>query len=302
MQKPTLIVMACLLLAACPSIKAKDPEFQPLVDRTLRDMIFVEGGSYMMGDQKNTHIDVFGDEVFNYYFPGETDNKPAHKVTLDSYYMGKFEVTYEEHDLFTAATGREPTNKRDWDLMRNDELPEDWRMVSRERRAPENPAGVSWDGAKEYCQWLGEQTGLPFDLPTEAQWEYAARSRGKLVPFATDTGFIERGVNYPRGLDHPIPPGRFPPNPLGLYDMSGNAYEWVQDWYDTEYYSRSAEHNPQGPETGISKSVRGGGVDESPSASSTVTRGFSSYADKTGYDSLGFRCVINTDKPLPVGK
>jgi formylglycine-generating enzyme required for sulfatase activity len=120
------------------------------------------------------------------------------------------------------------------------------------------------------------------------------------VPFATDTGFIERGVNYPRGLDYPMPPGSFPPNPLGLYDMSGNAYEWVQDWYDPNYYSRSPEHNPQGPETGIKKVVRGGGVGESPGRSSTVIRYYSDF----GYESvsgLGFRCVINTDKPLPVG-
>jgi sulfatase modifying factor 1 len=262
MKISMLTVFACLLLTACSQaqpIKAKDPKYQPLVDRTLKNMVFVEGGSYMMGDQKNTHIDVFGEEVYNYYFPGETDNKPAHKVTLDGYYMGKFEVTYEEHDIFTAAIGREPTNKRDWDRIWNKETGELSREISRERRAPENPAGVSWHGAEEYCEWLGDQTGLPFDLPTEAQWEYAARSRGKLVPFATDTGYIERGVNYPPSMDNPLPPGNFPPNPLGLYDMSGNAYEWVQDWYDPEYYSHSPEHNPQGPEARAKKVIRGGG-------------------------------------------
>jgi formylglycine-generating enzyme required for sulfatase activity len=82
--------------------------------------------------------------------------------------------------------------------------------------------------------------------------------------------------------------------------MSGNAYEWVQDWYDPEYYSRSPELNPQGPESGIKKVVRGGGVNESPAASSTVMRGAGGALHKA-YPSMGFRCVINIDKPLPVG-
>jgi formylglycine-generating enzyme required for sulfatase activity len=298
-------MMACLLLAACtqaPPIKAKDPKFQALVDRTLKNMVFVEGGSYMMGDPGDELVASFGDQAFFFYLPCK-DNKPAHKVTLDSYYMGKFEVTYEEHDLFTTATGRELTNKRDWDRIWSKETGELSREVSLGQRAPEIPVGVNWHGAKEYCQWLGEQTGLPFDLPTEAQWEYAARSRGKVVSFAKDTGFVERGVNYPPppSTDNPLPPGNFPPNPLGLHDMSGNAYEWVVDWYDPEYYSRSLEYDPQGPESGKTKVIRGGGVNNSPGGSSTVLRE-GSYKYEKEYRSVGFRCVINTDKPLPVGK
>jgi formylglycine-generating enzyme required for sulfatase activity len=303
MKKPTLIVMACLLLAACTQaspIKAKDPKFQALVDRTLKNMVFVEGGSYMMGDPGDELVAAFGDQAFYFYLPCK-DNKPAHKVTLDRYYMGKFEVTYEEHDLFTTATGRELTNQRFLDWGRSQELGEWARKKYRDGRAPEISAGVSWHGAKEYCEWLGEQTGLPFDLPTEAQWEYAARSRGMLVPFATDTGFIERGVNYPRGLDYPTPPGSFPPNPLGLYDMSGNAVEWVRDWYDPDYYSHSSEHNPQGPETGKKKVVRGGGTHSSPSGSSTVSRRYGGLGHES-ISGMGFRCVINTDQSLPVGK
>jgi formylglycine-generating enzyme required for sulfatase activity len=83
--------------------------------------------------------------------------------------------------------------------------------------------------------------------------------------------------------------------------MSGNAYEWVVDWYDPEYYSRSPEYNPQGPESGGTKVIRGGGVNNSPGGSSTVLRE-GSYKYEKEYRSVGFRCVINTDKPLPVGK
>jgi formylglycine-generating enzyme required for sulfatase activity len=284
MKKSAMIMIACLLLTACTQgpIKAKNPEFQALVDRTIESTVFVKGGSFMMGDPGDELLQAFGDQAFKYYLPCQ-DNKPAHIVTLDSYYMGKFEVTYDEHDVFTAATGREPTCKRD---------------IGHDVRAPANPAGVSWHGAKNYCEWLGEQTGLPFDLPTEAQWEYAARSRGKVVPFATDTGLIDRGRNYPPSIYDPLPAGQFPPNPLGLYDMSGNAFEWVLDWYDPEYYRHAPEHNPRGPEAGIKKVVRGGGVDNSPGGSSTVVRAPGGYHHKS-YPGMGFRCVINTDKPLP---
>ncbi|WP_052446551.1 formylglycine-generating enzyme family protein [Geoalkalibacter ferrihydriticus] len=158
--------------------------------------------------------------------------------------MSRYEITYGEHDIFTTETGREPTMQRQFGAP--------W-------RSPEYPAGVSWQEAHDYCAWLGEQSGLPFALPTEAQWEYAARSRGKVVPFATDTGLIEPGVNYPPSTRYPFPVGNFPPNPLGFYDMSGNVQEWVADWYDPAYYSKSPEHNPQGPETGTEKVYRGGG-------------------------------------------
>jgi formylglycine-generating enzyme required for sulfatase activity len=303
MKKPIVMVIAGLLITSCACAQGNkriDPKVQQLIDHTLKNMVFVKGGSFMMGDPGEKLIKAFGDQAFKYYTPYE-NNKPAHKVTLDSYYIDKFEVTYREHDLFSTVTGRELTDQTDLERAKSKELSEFWRKKYREQRAPGIPAGVSWHGAKDYCKWLGEQTGLPFELPTEAQWEYAARSRGKLVPFATNTGLIERGVNYPRGLDYPNPPGKFPPNPLGLFDMSGNAAEWAQDWYDPDYYSRSPEHNPQGPKTGTKKVVRGGGVYESPGRSTTVVRYYSDF----GYESvsgLGFRCVINTDKPLPVGK
>jgi formylglycine-generating enzyme required for sulfatase activity len=280
-------LFVCFLLCGCAQAQknsANDSKVQQLIDRTLKDMVFVESGSYMMGDPGDKLMQAFGDQAFKYYLPCQ-DNKPVHKVTLDSYYMGKFEITFEQHDIFTATTGREPTCKRD---------------IGREVRAPANPAGTSWHSAKEYCEWLGEQTGLPFDLPTEAQWEYAARSQGKLVPFATDTGFVDRGRNYPPpSMYDPLPIGQYPPNPLGLHDMSGNAYEWVLDWYDPEYYSRSPEKNPRGPKTGIKKVVRGGGVDNSPGGSSTVMRAPGGFHHKS-YPGMGFRCVVNTGKLLPV--
>ena len=124
-------------------------------------------------------------------------------------------------------------------------------------------------------------------------------SSGKIVPFATDTGYIEPGINYTDESNrYPYPPGKFPPNPLGLYDMSGNISEWVADWYAPDYYARSPRENPQGPQSGKKKVYRGGSVFNSPGGSSTVIRGKAEPA--LPYASGGFRCAINTGEPLPV--
>lgn len=121
-----------------------------------------------------------------------------------------------------------------------------------------------------YSQWLGQQLDLPMSLPTEAQWEYAARNLGQDVLFPTDTGEIDPGRNmwtYDEQrefsnkyssivLTVPIV-GLYPPNPLGLYDMTNQNYEWMVDWYDPEYYANSPEHNPKGLKTGVEKVLRG---------------------------------------------
>ncbi|MGD8571548.1 MAG: SUMF1/EgtB/PvdO family nonheme iron enzyme, partial [Gammaproteobacteria bacterium] len=210
----------------------------------------------------------------------------AHKVTLDSYYIQKYEVTYAEYDTFTKKTGRPLSN------MDN---------VGDPKRQPKIPAGVpSWYAAKDYCLWLGEQSGLPFDLPTEAQWEYAARSRGKPVPYATDTGFLDKGRNYGKyvkeaGNNDIVFVGSHPPNPLGLYDMHGNVDEWVNDWYDENYYNTSPEQNPNGPETGEKKVLRGGSVIGTQSYNTVYSR-FKEKPDMNGYSFSGVRCVINLQK------
>ena len=126
---------------------------------------------------------------------------------------------------------------------------------------------VTWQQAKDYCQWLGKESGKKIDLPTEAQWEYAARSRGQYLPFATNNGEFTPGVNIPNeeeldeytdGFGFPIYPiGKYPPNPLGLYDMGLSGSEWVNDWYASDYYSHSPVKDPQGPDKGTRKVLRG---------------------------------------------
>lgn len=176
-------------------------------------------------------------------YDGEENSRPVHTVTLSGFSMMAYKVTYEEFDLFTDAVGEKRIDQDAWDAK---------------HRKPRKPAGVNWYGAKAYCGWLGKLAGLQFDLPTEAQWEYAARSGGKKVLFATDNGKIDKDRNFPWDIADRTTPdiGTYPPNPAGIYGMLDlNASEWVSDWYDPDYYKHSPKVNPKGPEKGTPAQV-----------------------------------------------
>ena len=231
--------------------------------KVLKDLIRVEGGSFMMGDFG------LGWTPEGLYYTSGLDNKPPFKVTLTGYNLARFKTTYAEYDVFADATGRpragmEPRPGRS--------------LPPGVYRHPLVPAGMYWQQARDYCEWLGKQTGVPFGLPTEAQWEYAARSRGQNFLWATDNGHMDKGRNMAsdeqkeklrpvvRTRPHEpsyalramlFPVGIFPPNPLGLYDMNANGWEWMQDWYDEDWYRVSPEHDPKGPPTGSLRSIRG---------------------------------------------
>jgi formylglycine-generating enzyme required for sulfatase activity len=226
-------------LATAATAKPSDEVIQALITKVRESMRPVHGGSFDMGD--------WGNEA-GVAYDFEDDSHPVHKVTLDDFSMMAYKVTYADFDIFTDATGAERIDMDDFSLK---------------YRAPRSPAGVSWFGAKAYCAWLGKLTHMHFDLPTEAQWEYAARSEGKHLMFSTDNAKIERGRNFPKDWvlgekEPPLPDvGSFPSNPLGLYGMSENTGEWVNDWYDEKYYAQSPEKNPKGPVSGIKKVKRG---------------------------------------------
>ena len=299
----TILLLLCLQVA-CTQAKPEKVaetenknetinEVQKLIDKTYRQMIFVEGGSFMMGDPVQPFVDIINEAVkngdkYSKYMSSER-NRPVHKVTLDSYYMSAYEVTFDDYDVYTRAIEKP--------LVRED------RRHDPVMYGPKRPVSIGWNGALSYCQWLGEQTGLPFDLPTEAQWEYAARNRGQNVVFATDTGLVEPGRNFTRkGIPvfekFPENIGLYAPTPMGFYNLSDNAVEWVRDWYAKDYYQHSPEHNPQGPETGTHKVTRGGGL-YSRLDGTTVARGKDDSLDENTFGTT-VRCVINTDKPLPI--
>nr|WP_314543775.1 SUMF1/EgtB/PvdO family nonheme iron enzyme [uncultured Massilia sp.] len=305
MRLSTFTLLACVGLFAldaraadpAPANASLDARIQALVKKVQKTMRPLKGGTFDMGDWG-------GKTGLPYDMDGHS--KPLHKVTLDGFSMMAYKVTYEDFDVFTDATGKERIGMGDL-LIRH--------------RAPRRPAGVNWYGAKEYCMWLAKVTKLPFDLPTEAQWEYAARSGGKRVLFSTDNGKLERPRNFPNDWkDGPEPPlpnvGSFPPNPAGLYGMSENTFEWVLDWFDKSYYKVSPEKNPLGPVKGTEKVQRGtvGGKAEiasmvfmrTKSAPSPQYEGFPngvesgavlvSFPGYSSFNGYNFRCAFNSSK------
>ena len=189
-----------------------------IIQQAIDDMVYVEGGTFMMGTEE------FGDAV-----------KPVHQVTLSSYYIGKYEVTQA---LWQAVMGSNPS-KYTGDL----------------RRPVEE---VSWDECQEFISKLNQLTGRIFRLPTEAEWEYAARggsqSKGYIYAGSNDIDEVAWYESKNGYTTHPV--GRKSPNELGLYDMSGNVEEWCKDWYGS--YSKEYQMNPQGPASGPFHVCRGG--------------------------------------------
>ncbi|WP_411691384.1 formylglycine-generating enzyme family protein [Acinetobacter gandensis] len=255
-QNLALILLSTFALSACaksanepqtPSTnqQSTSPELQSkiqkLVEKTKKNMIFVEGGTFMMGD-------------FDHY-DSKIDSKPVHKVILDSFSMSAYKATYADLDIYSAATNTPKVGSTE--------------SHSSQFRYPVSSAGVSWQEGRNYCQWLGKQLKLNMDLPTEAQWEYAARNRGQKIHFPTNSGKIEDGVNVwdfdqRKKLSREFKSigtsisvnGRYPPSKLGFYDLITDNYEWMLDWYAADYYQNSPEKNPQGPKTGTEKVLR----------------------------------------------
>ena len=262
------------LLTNCTAQNGITPEEkQWLIDKTKESLVFVEGGTFMMGDVG--YIDSNG---VHQSFTGDPTCQPVHEVTLDSYSIMKYEVSNKEFDLFTKFKDEELAGQK----------------FRGEPYMDTNYAAsiVTWYQAQDYCEWVGELIGYPMNLPTEAQWEYAARNRGKAIPHATDNGKIEGNRNY-WGGDYPwygTPPGTFPPNPIGIYDMSGGREEWVYDWYWP--YKKGSQVNPRVEKNSYRKVGRG----FHDLYGSTFKRAKRDPNNDGGGN--GFRCVCNSPNPM----
>ncbi|MBA6314771.1 formylglycine-generating enzyme family protein [Cellulophaga baltica] len=255
-------VLFIIFASSCNSQKNPTPEQKQVLETAKANFVFVEGGTFIMGNN-------------DYHY-----TTLEHQVALDSYSISKYETTFKEFDLYTELNnlGLVYPNYRN-----QEDMGPDYGAI-----------GMNWFQAQSYCQWLGEQLNLPIDLPTEAQWEYAARSRGLNVEHATDSGKIEGSFtekrNYP-AYDTIV--GAYPPNPLGVYDMSGGRPEWTNDWLVG--YSKDTLVNPRYDtiHNYEEKMVRGW----HKLRYSVYSRGGSREPDNDG-SGVGFRCVCNQKNPI----
>ncbi len=216
------------------------------------DMVAVEGGSFIMGSPPNE--------------AGRNDDEVQHRVTLSNFYIGKFAVTQE---LWETVMGHNPSKFRGYNLP---------------------VETVSWDDCQSFLKRLNQLTGKTYRLPTEAQWEYAARggtqSKGYIYAGSNNINEVAEYGGNNKITTNPV--GGKNPNELGFYDMSGNVWEWSQDWYGN--YLSTPQENPVGPSTGASRVNRGGSRYSLAPSCRVANRG----NDSPGYHScyLGLRLVL----------
>jgi formylglycine-generating enzyme required for sulfatase activity len=204
------------------------------------------------------------------------DERPAHHVWLESYSLDQFEVTTAQYAVFLAAESRE--------------APWQWSQVVLPTHADRPVIGVDWHDADAYCRWKGKR------LPTEAEWEKAARGTdGRLYPWGNQSPSKEL-ANFALGARFsysqvlmPVQSYERGRSPYGLFQMAGNVWEWVHDWYGAHYYETSPDRNPRGPEQGQFKVLRGGSWSDLPKYLMTAGRFKLPPGTRNSY--IGFRCA-----------
>jgi formylglycine-generating enzyme required for sulfatase activity len=242
MLKNALILLGCLSLTVM-EVWAQDSE---LKDK----MVLLPSGSYKMGVIPGTDPDAHSTE------------SPQHTVRINAFYISKYEVTFAEYDAFCSAKGYPRANDEGW---------------GRDQRPVIN---ISWKDAANYCNWLSERERLAavytikgdtilfnlkangYRLPTEAEWEYAARGgmNSQNTKYAGSNDLDAVGWYEQNSETKTQPIGKKKANELGMYDVTGNVWEWCHDLYDPNFYSVSASDNPSGPVSGEGvRIIRGGG-------------------------------------------
>ena len=208
---------------------------------------------------------------------GSTDEHPEHRVYLDAYYLDQYEVTVEQYGKFLSVTNR----KR----------PKYWEQVSFKRDARKPVVGVHWHDAQAYCQWAGKR------LPTEAEWEKAARGTDKRIYPWGDGQPNFKMANFGKNWSSKVvykeklkEVGSYEQgkSPYGIYDLAGNVWEWVSDWYAKDSYSESLKKDPRGLKNNW-KILRGGSWNLTPSLLRSSFR--NNLNPKIRYADLGFRCA-----------
>ncbi len=221
--------------------------------------VSIPAGTFTMGSP-TSEVDRSSDET-------------QHQVTLSAFKMSKYEVTFEQYDLFCDATGRSKPDDEGWGHGNRPVI------------------NVSWDDATAFAEWMGCR------LPTEAEWEYACRA-GTTTPFSTGNNLTTAQANYNGNYPYnnnakgeyrqkTMPVGSFAANAYGLFDMHGNVWEWCSDWYGD--YSTSTQTNPKGPSSGSSRVLRGGSWNYEAFCCRAARRNGNSPGGR--YGDIGFRLV-----------
>ena len=269
----------CFLVWA-PGVLAQEIVQVQTPSGTMHELARVPAGYFTMGSAE-----------------GRADEQPVHQVHLDDFYIDRFEVNNDQYAAFLNDIGGNADGEGH---LLFDLRDPDAQIRYDERYAPipgteQRPvAEVSWYGARAYCTWAG------MELPTEAMWEKAARGTdGRIYPWGDS---IDRSqANYGKegccrgddsdGFFDSAPVGSYQRgiSPYGAYDMAGNVWEWVMDWYGEDYYAQSTERDPQGPDAGISRVLRGGSMSSDPYRLRTTDRG--GLPPSVTYIIVGFRCA-----------
>lgn len=247
-MKPTILMFLLVLNTA---LFAQSLSYDSFFES---DFIWVEGGSFVMGADDRS-----------------AEEKPAHKVYVDSFYISQFELTQAQ---WRFVMGYNPSG-----FQGCDDCPVEQ---------------VSWNDIQRFLDKLNKNTKHTYRLPTEAEWEFAARGGNKgSHPFkyagSNDANEVAWYTDNSEGTTHPV--GQKLPNALGLYDMSGNVREWCSDWYGGDYYSFSPEINPKGPVSGVYRVLKGGSWDYSANHSRVTIR--NRYGPDSRHNRHGFRLVFD---------
>ena len=265
---------------AAEQAAAKQRALQAKIKAAIPEMVVIPAGTFTMGcveevwekgwfGQKKRLVQANRDEVDG---GGSDDEKPAHSVTLASFAMSKYPVTFAQFDAFCEVTGRKKPADEGW---------------GRDNRPVIH---VSWHDAQDYAQWLSSVTGKAFCLPSEAQWEYAARGGDNQHAYPWGQQADSRHANYGESVGKTTAVGAYPANGFGLHDMHGNVFEWCQDTYHEDY--QGAPTDGSAWESGDSpyRVLRGGSWNFLPAGSRSAFRLYGMSVLRNNI--IGFRLVV----------